>query len=389
MRIAVIGGGPIGLEAAAEAIGRGHEVVVYEADRVGASVRQWGHVPLFTPWHMAVTARGLATAAVELDDTDAMPTGAEFVERYLEPLAAQLDVREHTRVLDVGRTHRRKGHDLGSDVRASEPFRIIVQTPDGTDVEHADAVLDCTGVFGHPAPAGAGGMAAPGEAAAVRAGRVRFGPAPVGDLAGQRVLLVGAGASAVTVLGDLLALDPTPDVHWVTPHEQVPGFTSPDDDVLPARAALHRLGKEAPGHPRVSHHPGSLVDRMFHDPQSVHVTLTDGTRIEVDQVVACTGFRPDHSLARELQFHVCWGTEGPMKLAAALLAGSGAGGDCLDQPVQGADTLRAPEPRFMVLGNKSYGRRSDFLLKVGHKQVTDALDLLEATADAAVDVRVG
>jgi hypothetical protein len=65
-----------------------------------------------------------------------------------------------------------------------------------------------------------------------------------------------------------------------------------------------------------------------------------------------------------------------MKLAAALLAASGAGGDCLAQPAQDATTLRNPEPRYFVLGNKSYGRRSDFLLKVGHQQVRDALDLL-------------
>ena len=124
---------------------------------------------------------------------------------------------------------------------------------------------------------------------------------------------------------------------------------------------------------------------MFHDSSAVHVTLTDGTRVEVDHIVACTGFRPDHTLSRELQFHVCWGTEGPMKLAGALLATSGAGGDCLDQPAQGADTLRSPEPRFLVLGNKSYGRRSDFLLQVGHQQVVDALDLLEAAAREAAD----
>ncbi len=107
--------------------------------------------------------------------------------------------------------------------------------------------------------------------------------------------------------------------------------------------------------------------------------LADGSRIDVDHVIACTGFRPDHSLARELQLHLCWGSEGPMKLAAALLSASGSGGDCMAQPEQGAETLKNPEPRFFVLGNKSYGRRSDFLLQVGHKQVRDALDLLEAS----------
>ena len=377
MRIAVIGGGPVGLEAAAQATTRGHDAVVYEADRVAAHVRQWGHVTLFTPWHMAVSDEGLRRAKLKLEDPEAYPTGAEVVQRYLEPLAADLDVREHTRVVGVGRTSRNKGADLGQAVRASEPFRLLVETPDGRDVEYADAVFDCTGVFADPAPAGAGGLPAPGEQAARRAGRVLYGPVPVDDLAGMRVLLVGAGASAVTVLDALLTLTPPPEIAWVTPRVEVPSFASPPDDVLPARRALYELGHSAPDHPMVTQHAGALVHRLFESPQGAKVTLTNGTQLEVDRIVAATGFRPDHGLSRELQVHVCWGTEGPMKLAAALLASSGAGGDCLDQPEQGADTLRNPEPRFFILGNKSYGRRSDFLLSIGYKQVRDALDLLE------------
>lgn len=377
MRIAVIGAGPVGLEAAAEADARGHEVVVYEADRIAAHVRRWGHVTLFTPWSMAVSERGLARIGTPLSDPDAYPTGAQLVAGYLEPLAATLVVREHTRVLQIGRSHRLKGQALGSAARADEPFRLIVETPDGTDVEHADAVFDCTGVFGDPAPAGAGGLAAPGEEAAMRAGRLRLGPVRVDDLSGERILLVGAGASAVTVLADLLELQPPPEITWVTLRAEVPSFASPEGDVLPARRALHELGRSAPDHPAVTHHHGAGIDRMFTSPSGTRITLTDGTSFEVDRVIAATGFRPDHRLSRELQFHVCWGTEGPMKLAAALLASSGAGGDCLDQPAQGSEALLSPEPRFFVLGNKSYGRRSDFLLKIGHAQVRDALQLLE------------
>ncbi|HHO53661.1 MAG TPA: hypothetical protein ENK18_23015 [Deltaproteobacteria bacterium] len=376
MRIAVIGGGPVGLEAATEAIARGHEAIVYEAERIAAHVRRWGHVTLFTPWSMAVTERGLARIGASLPDPEGYPTGAQLVASYLEPLAATLVVREHTRVLQIGRTRVLKGQALGSSSRAKEPFRLIVETPDGTDVEHADAVFDCTGVFGDPAPAGTGGLAAPGEEAAMRAGRLRLGLARVDDLAGARVMLVGAGASAVTLLSDLLGLEPPPEITWVTLQDEVPSFVSPEDDVLPARRALYELGRSAPDHPCVTHHPNAGIDRMFTSPTGTRVTLTDQSSIEVDQVIAATGFRPDHRLSRELQFHVCWGSEGPMRLAAALLASSGDGGDCLDQPTQGAETLLSPEPRFFVLGNKSYGRRSDFLLKIGHAQVRDALDLL-------------
>ena len=59
-----------------------------------------------------------------------------------------------------------------------------------------------------------------------------------------------------------------------------------------------------------------------------------------------------------------------MKLAATLLGGSG---DCLSQVSAGADALKSPEPNFFILGSKSYGRNSAFLLKIGYHQVQEVL----------------
>ena len=54
-------------------------------------------------------------------------------------------------------------------------------------------------------------------------------------------------------------------------------------------------------------------------------------RVLVDRVLAHVGYRPDTALTAELQVHYCYATEGPMKLAAALMAAGGGGGDCLAQ----------------------------------------------------------
>ena len=49
--IAIIGPGPVGLAAAAHVLERGLRPIVLEAgDTAGHSVRQWGHVQLFSPW---------------------------------------------------------------------------------------------------------------------------------------------------------------------------------------------------------------------------------------------------------------------------------------------------------------------------------------------------
>jgi len=97
----------------------------------------------------------------------------------------------------------------------------------------------------------------------------------------------------------------------------------------------------------------------------------------VDRAIALTGYVGDHTIYRQLQVHECWMTSGPMKLSAALLASSYV--DCLDQTSQGADTLRNPEPDFFILGAKSYGRNSTFLMRVGWEQVGEVLSLLGGT----------
>lgn len=377
MHIAVLGAGPIGIEAAVAATDAGHTVTVYEQGPQAAwAVAAWGHVTLFTPWSMNTTAAGRArVGAAGLDGAD-FPTAAQWRAAYLLPLAATLDLRCEQRVAQVGRLHLRKGDLLGQAARVAEPFRLLVDGPQGERFDEADAVLDCTGTWGDPAPAGPGGLPVPGEAAARAAGLLRYGPVPVGDLAGRRVLLLGDGASAVTVLQELLALSPPARITWLTPSSAVPGFHSPEDDVLPGRRALWTLGRQAAA--RVDHRGGAWLAGVEVADGALRVALEGGDTLVVDHAVVATGFRPDNGPLRELQFHACWGSEGPMKLAADLLATrGGGGGDCLASPQGGgAEVLRSPEPRLFVLGSKSFGRRSDFLLQEGHRQVAQVLELL-------------
>src|SRR3979411_991563 len=91
--VAIIGAGPVGLAAAAHALERGLRPIVLEAGpSAGHSVRQWGHVQLFSPWEYNIdraAARLLAPTGWNSPEPDQYPTGAELVERYLEPLSTQ------------------------------------------------------------------------------------------------------------------------------------------------------------------------------------------------------------------------------------------------------------------------------------------------------------
>src|SRR4029077_16069033 len=101
--------------------------------------------------------------------------------------------------------------------------------------------------------------------------------------------------------------------------------------------------------------------------------------IEVERIIGNVGYSPDRLLYRELQVHECYASFGPMELAASLLKHAGA--DCLSIPAQGAATLRNPEPNFYILGAKSYGRNSNFLLRNGFDQWREVCALISGKAE--------
>src|SRR5882672_5151386 len=89
--LAILGAGPIGLEAAAAALAAGFDVHVFERGEVGAHALAWGHVKMFTPWRMNIGAASrarLEAAGWQAPDPSALPTGIELAECYLQPLAA-------------------------------------------------------------------------------------------------------------------------------------------------------------------------------------------------------------------------------------------------------------------------------------------------------------
>src|SRR5829696_9096351 len=162
-RVAVIGAGPVGLAAAAHLLARGLQPIVFDAgDAVGASIREWGHVRVFSPWEY-----DLDPVAVELlerhgwtaPDGDGYPTGTDIVERYLEPLAATPEIadalRLNARVVGVTRAGIDKLKDAGRD---EAPFELVV---DEAGVERryvAASVIDASGTWTRPNPLGAGGL---------------------------------------------------------------------------------------------------------------------------------------------------------------------------------------------------------------------------------------
>lgn len=396
-RIAVLGAGPVGLEAAAALALRGIEATIVEAGDVASHVAAWGHVRLFTPFGMNAGPAGRRLLeGARLPADDAALTGAELREAYLLPLAERLAgaarIEIGARVVEVARGRHLKGDALGDPARAADPFRLLVER-DGAEVElEADAALDCTGTYGRPNRLGPGGAPALGERALDRR-IVRRIPDVLGaaraTYAGRRTLLVGAGHSAATAalaLAELARTEPGTSFLWATRAAADRPVAEIAGDALPARAALARAANALAAAPPAGSRwlGGACVAALRDAGGALEVTLRHprGDVVErVDNVVALVGYEPDDSLYRQLQIHECYASRAPMKLAAALLAAAGAaGGDCLALGGFGPETLRNPEPGFFILGAKSYGRTSAFLLRTGYEQVRDVLGLHAAAA---------
>ena len=172
-----------------------------------------------------------------------IPTGAQWISGYLAPLADVLGdrIRYGSRVIGVSRRGRDRLVDAG---RAEQPFTVHVETADGNEYRiDARAVIDASGTWSTPNPAGADGLPALGERAAAELLDYRipdFRHRTQYD--GKHSVVVGSGHSAVTAviaLGRIARRDPATKVTWVLRRGAVGNtFGGGEADELPARGQL-------------------------------------------------------------------------------------------------------------------------------------------------------
>ncbi|MBP2414075.1 glycine/D-amino acid oxidase-like deaminating enzyme [Arthrobacter stackebrandtii] len=407
--IVVIGAGPVGLAAAAHLLERGQKVVVLEAGAsAGAAMGQWGHIKLFSTWRYNIDAaarRLLETPAGGYDGGWAapretrLPTGAEMVNGYLAPLAAHPSMAPRiryghkvtavTRVLNSG-----AGVDLSRSAGRDDSLFLVRTEADGATVDvTARAVIDASGTWGMPNPAGRSGIPAIGEDAARAAG---FVSSPLPDVlgadraqfAGKAVLVLGAGHSAANTLLALARLrqqDPATTILWglrgtANPVRLYGGGAA---DELPARGQLGTSLRRFVDNGDITLVENVAVASIASGATAgVELALADGRTLSADVVVPATGFRPDLSILSELRLDLDPVVQAPRALGPLI---DPEFHSCGTVEAHGERVLSHPEPNFYLVGMKSYGRAPTFLMATGYEQVRSIAAALagdRAAADA-------
>jgi thioredoxin reductase len=395
--IAILGGGPIGLAAAANLLERGIEPVVLEAgSSVGAHLLAYGHVRLFSPWRYNIDpamTRQLEAAGWKAPPEDELPLAAEIVERVLEPFARLPQVAGalhlNTKVVSVSREGFDKVKTTG---RENAPF-VVNTLRDGKPWQLcAGAVIDATGTWSMPNPVGANGLPAVGEPALAEfifygipdvlgAHRARY--------AGKRTLVVGAGHSAANALLALAALAetaPATRLVWAVRSpsiERVLGGGAAD--ALPARGQLGMSLQMLRDTGALEYHSGLRISELRRQGDKLVAMGLDTANRQmavenIDEIICATGQRPDLSITSELRVRL----DPSLESTEAL-------GPLIDPNIHSCGTVRPhghrelahPEPRLYTVGVKSYGRAPTFLMATGFEQARSVVAAIEGDLEAA------
>jgi hypothetical protein len=394
--VVVVGAGPAGLAAAAHLVDQGLEPLVLEAGpAAGAAVREWSHVRLFSTWGEVVdpvAEKLLAPTGWTKPDPATYPSGGDWAAQYLEPLADLLGerVRCGATVTGVSRTGRDRIVDAE---RETQPFVVHVEYTGGHEERiFARAVIDASGTWTTPSPAGASGLPALGEKAA--ADRITYRVPDLEDPtvrarhSGKRTAVIGSGASAFTALAYLADLAQAEDgagtkAVWIL-RRGISGstFGGGAADQLPARGALGLAAKAAVDGGYADAVTGFRTEAVERDGSGRLVLVAeDGRRLDpVDEVIVLTGFRPDLSFLSEVRLDLDERLQAPVELAPLIDPNQHSCGTVYPH---GHRELSHPEQGVYLVGMKSYGRAPTFLAMTGYEQVRSVASAIAGDLESA------
>ncbi len=400
--VAVIGAGPVGLAAVARLIERGITPVVFEAGaQVGANLRDYAHVRLFSPWRYNVDesmATLLSAHGWQAPPAEELPLAGAVVEQALDAFARLPEVATalhlNSRVLNITREGFDKVKSVGRD---GAPFVIRVLNDDVVSEYRARAVIDASGTWTLPNPIGASGLPALGErdhGAAIFYGIPDVLGSARQRYAGKRTLVVGAGhsaANALLALAELARTVPGTRLAWAVRGESLARvFGGGAADELPARGQLGASLKALRDSGQLEFLSGFHITAIAKDGAALRISGRDdkGQPLylnQIDEIICATGQRPDLTMTSELRLALDPALEATAALGPLVDPNVHS---CGSVPAHGHRELSHPERGFYTVGVKSYGRAPTFLMMTGFEQVRSVVAAIAGDMEAADRVQL-
>lgn len=215
--IAVIGAGPVGIEAALYARFLGYFVSIFESRRVGHRMLDWHHRKLAVNVGACTTPLGIAAIkaqdpAYQIPERETIWSGKEYAESYLLPLAKTDllfdDIHFLSPITNISRLRTNRDQPVELQERCNDEFRLVVEGRHrGTWTARADIVIDCRGHYQTSDGIGPGGGEAIGETSC----RGSFLAHSVLDrkfeskqILGKHICITGVGARACQFVNEYL-----------------------------------------------------------------------------------------------------------------------------------------------------------------------------------------
>ncbi|MFF2587597.1 FAD-dependent oxidoreductase [Peribacillus butanolivorans] len=398
--VAIIGGGPVGLAAAAHLLKKGEKFIVLEAgDSIGSSMLEWGHVRMFSPWQYNIDKAAkelLENAGWMSPNENALPTGRELVEEYLLPLSNLPEIKEQimlqAKVVGVAK----KAHDkLKTGKRDTVPFQLYVEMNGDTTVIEAKAVIDSSGTWSNPNPILSNGIWTNAEKQLHN--QILYGIPNVEQLENRyqnkSTVVIGSGHSAINALLDLATLQQkftNTKIYWVLRKKQIHEvYGGQENDGLAARGELGIRIQQLVESGRIHILTPFHINGVY--PTNGQITVVgelDGEEFtlgDIDEIVVSTGFRPDTSFLNEVRINLDSAVESIEALAPLIDPNIHS---CGTVRPHGEQELRHPEKNFYIVGMKSYGRAPTFLLATGYEQVRSVVAYLTGDVEGAKEVQL-
>ena len=399
--VAIIGGGPVGLSAAAHLAKRKIPFILFElGGSVGANFLSWKHIRVFSPWKYnidKVAEELLIQTNWKAPNKEALPIGKELVEKYFHPLSQHPSIKPYihlnTKVLSIGR----KGLDkMKTTDRENKPFVIKVIENGQTKYYESKAIIDSSGTWNQPNPIGSGGFFAEGEQEFKD--NIYYGiPNVKGEnlnrYKNKNVLVVGGGHSATNVLLDLADIQkeyPHTRINWVLRKKDISViYGGKEEDALEARGALGIRIEELVNSQKLNVFTPYHILKLSKNDNGIQVEGEQNGINEmipnIDEIISNTGSRPNLDIIREIRIDLDASLESVFDLAELIDPNVHS---CGTVRPHGEQALRHPEKDFYIVGSKSYGRAPTFLMATGYEQVRSIVAYLDGDFEAAKRVEL-